>query len=117
MPVQLKKPVELYRGDDIRKAVRLKDKNTGEYLDLTGWTGASQLRSTPGSPTVAGTFTIEIADQLTETGRVYLVMPRAQSAVLPLGNLAWDLELTNTADEKMTVLYGTMTVVEDVTRV
>lgn len=86
--------------------------NTGETLNLDGYTAASQMRKHYTSSN-SHAFTCEISDDTL----VVLTMTAAQTANLVSGRYVYDVELTHTDTGVVSrVMEGIVTVTPNVTR-
>lgn len=85
-------------------------------MDLTGWTGRSQIRPNESSAVILGTFTVTIADQVAVPGGVLLDMAPADTSLLPVTGGKYDVELTAPDGTVRTYLKGDVTVLPEVTR-
>ena len=107
-----------------------KDAN-GVGIDQTGRTFTGQLRSKYNSSIVAGTFTITLANQITDPGKIIITMSAANTALIPvdpptanckdkdnrpLTIYQYDIEATNVDLTKDRVLQGIASVSPEVTR-
>jgi hypothetical protein len=119
--------ISLYRGDDFGLMLRVYSGTfsgaayvKGAPLDLTGWTGAAQVRANEDGA-LLGQFEVGIVMPQTtpaNTGRIYVSMLGSETAALAAAGI-WDLELTDDSDPPLvfTYLKGKVTVTKDVTRV
>jgi len=100
----------LYRGDTRRIAFLLwEDEGKTTPVDTTGATAAAQIRGAPGGPVL-----VNMECTIPIQGRVEVAVPASQSANLtPRG--VWDLQLTMSGGDIMTVVAGRVCVVLDVT--
>jgi hypothetical protein len=91
--------------------------NTDDTLfDLTGYTGASQIRKSYSSSSASATFTVSFASDRT-TGELTLSLTAAQTASLDEGRYVYDVEVTKTSDSSVTrVIQGIVTVSPNVTK-
>jgi hypothetical protein len=78
----------LYQGDDFAMTLTVTD-DTGNPVDISAGTVAAQIRSSRGSPAVAGTFLASISG----TNVVKLGLPATVSTTLPQ-LCVWDCKLT-----------------------
>ena len=86
----------------------------GIALDLTGYTGAAQIRKEYTSSNAAATFTVTIT---AEDGQVDLSLTAAQTANLTAGEYLYDCELTQTSSNKVSrIVEGKVTVTPEITR-
>lgn len=83
-------------------------------VDLTGYTGAFQLRSTIDAATslYAGTVTFGTRSE----GLFSMVIPTADTAAFDFSTAVYDLELSTAAGEVNLVLRGTAALIKEVTR-
>lgn len=118
--------ISIYKGDSFdfffRVRNRVFDPATqtyvpGTYVDLTSWTGKSQIRATEDTPTVIAEFTVTIANQATAPGGVLLSLSPAITSGLPPTGGKWDVQLTNPTAEVRTFIRGSVLVTKEVTRV
>ncbi len=86
----------------------------GIALDLTGYTGAAQMRKEYSSANAAATFTVTIT---AVDGQVDLTLTAAQTANLIAGDYVYDCELTLTASNTVSrIVEGKVKVTPEVTR-
>ena len=71
------------QGSDYELGVTIKD-STGALIDLTDHTFTGQVRKTASDLIVQASFTFEILDQVTNTGRVNIKMDAATSSGITL---------------------------------
>lgn len=114
----------IYQGDSFDFFFRVRERVydallqefvAGAYINLTGWTGKSQIRATPDAADVLADFSVTISNQTTTPGGVLLRLTNAQTAALPPGGV-WDVQLINTAGEVKTFIGGRVIVPREVTR-
>ena len=108
-----RKPITIYQGDTVSYTVTYKEGTSGAEVgvDLTGATLAGQIKALD-SATVVATFTVTAdADQVTYPGKMSVVLPAAQSELLTVPNMRWDLEVTWPDTSVQTLLYGPVSVV------
>jgi hypothetical protein len=119
--------LDITRGDFFSFFFRIKDKNpdgsTGDFHDLTGWTGIAQIRESVDAPTPLAEFDINFADQTAYPGGVLISLDEVVTATLNFtGNTVskvigvWDVQLTNELGEPNTFLTGNVTLWKDVSR-
>ena len=84
-------------------------------FDLTGYTGASQVRKSYSSSSASATFTVSFASDRS-TGQVTLTLTPTQTAALEEGRYVYDVEVTSTDRTVTRVLQGTVTVSPNATR-
>lgn len=104
----------LVQGDDVAETFTFRD-DTGTAIDITGYTFAAQMRPYPSSSSVTATFTVAISGA-GSGGTVTMTLARAVTATISAGRYHWDLEWTDTANRKRTLLAGVAVVLEEVTR-
>lgn len=86
----------------------------GLAVDLTGFTGAAQIRKEYSSSNVAATFTVTITP---EDGKIELTLTAAQTANIVAGDYVYDCELTRTASNTVSrIVEGKVLVTPEVTR-
>jgi len=87
--------------------------STGQALDLTGYTVASQMRKSYTSSTAyAFTASLYVAAQ----GKVRIQLTAGQSEAIPPGRYLYDLEVTSSAGAKKRVVEGIVTVTPQITQ-
>lgn len=102
---------------------RLKD-NSGNVVDITGYTFRSQIRKTPTSTLVEGaTAVFNVVDY---TGGVFtfeftadvtaLLTADAESETAPASIYVWDMEMQDTAGRVIPLVYGKVNVFREVTK-
>ncbi len=109
-------PITIFQGDDFDLIFRIKN-DAGEYLDLTGFFPAAQIRASVDSPDVLAQFSATLSNQTVSPGGVILALTPAQTDELPASGGVWDVQLENSIrTEIRTYLSGRVTVIEQVTR-
>lgn len=83
-------------------------------FDITGLEFKAQARTSPGSPSLYATFTVEVLDEA--TGRIRLSLAKSETEYLP-ARLFWDLQATSPTDDtyEQTFLRGQVFVTQEVT--
>tara|TARA_Y100000310_G_C20629232_1_gene787651 strand:- start:519 stop:860 length:342 start_codon:yes stop_codon:yes gene_type:complete len=91
--------------------------NTDDTLfNLTGYTGASQIRKSYSSSSASATFTVAFATDRT-LGQLTVSLTAAQTALLDEGRYVYDVEVTKTSDSTVTrVIQGIVTVSPNATK-
>ena len=85
-------------------------------FDLTGYTGASQIRKSYSSSSASATFTVSFDTDRT-TGKITISLTPTQTAALEEGRYVYDVEVTKTEDSSVTrVIQGIVTVSPNATR-
>jgi hypothetical protein len=119
------KDIVLYQGDDYSFFFRVRERVwddftnqwvPGNYVNLTNWSGKSQIRATASSGTILAEFTVVFPNQATTPGGVLLQLTDTQTAALVNPTAVWDVELVNTTNERRTFIAGIVTVIPEVTR-
>lgn len=115
--------LHLFRDRDYQKTILFTDKQTGNPLDLAGWTGKAEIRSkkicdcAPDPCTcVLETFTVNVFGS---EGKVVLALTDTETLALALdtGEEAyWDLVLTDGSGNRWPYLEGSVVIHETVTR-
>lgn len=105
-------PINIRIGDTETISVAVQD-SAGAPVNITGRTYAAQMRSTTGASTVLATFTCSIVSGA--GGTLTASLSAATTAALSAGLAVWDLQETN-GSTITTLLAGSVTIVQDVTR-
>jgi hypothetical protein len=98
------------QGVDFTTTVNVTD-DYGDPIDLTGYSGAAQIRKHYTSLT-AYSFTVEV----NSTGDVHLTLSANTSNTIPAGRYVYDCELTDSSNKKSRIVEGIVTVTPQVTR-
>ena len=102
------------QGASFKAEIDVKDSD-GDALNLTGYTGAGQMRKTYSSSTKTD-FTVEFKSPRT-TGTLAILLTAAQTNAIKAGRYVYDVEVTKTADSEVTrVIEGQIDVTPGVTR-
>ena len=88
--------------------------DSGSATDLTGYTGAAQIRKHYTSNT-ATNFTVTFGTPRTD-GKLTLSLGRTVTANIADGRYVYDVELTNSANTRTRLVEGIVTVTPQVTR-
>jgi len=102
------------QGADYSAAIDVTD-NDGDNLDLTGYTGAGQIRKTYSSSTAVD-FTVSVATPAT-SGILNISLTNAQTNAMKAGRYVYDIEITSTAGIKTRVLEGQLEITPGVTTI
>ena len=86
----------------------------GSAMGLSGYSAASQFRSTHDSGTVAGTITSNVTNA--SGGVLTLSMTATQTGNIEEGIYVYDVEITSSAGAVTRILQGKVTVTPQVTR-
>lgn len=102
--------VSVVRGDTLRLRVDLAD-DSGQPVDVTGWSWLSQVRAAPDSiPLVP--VTVEVLDA--PGGVLELSIDDEVTAGMQPADYVWDLQATDEADDVRTIISGGLRVRSDV---
>lgn len=99
------------QGTDYSTVIDVTDEN-GDIVDLTGYTGAAQIRKHYSS-TAQTAFTVSISEQ---GGTVTLSMNAATTNAILAGRYVYDCELKTSSNVVSRLLEGVVTVTPQVTR-
>jgi len=101
------------QGADFALALELAQ--DGTVVNLANHTATAQLRPTPTSSTLSGTFTCQITSA--SEGKLKMSMGYATTANIVAGKYYYDLELYNSSANTMTrLIQGVARVTQNVTR-
>jgi len=89
------------------------DNIDGTPLDLTGYTGASQIRKHPDSVNATVSFTVSFIDRT--NGRIRVSLGRTTTAEIKPGRYMYDVMLTDDSDNKSIVIEGNVLASQDIT--
>jgi len=104
------------RGDDVRITIRVRENvydpvtqtyTPGDYIDLTGWTGASEWRPDPDSTTLETAVVTMDPDQVTHKGQFTVELTDIQGRNIEDG-WGFDIELDDPSGFKQTYIKGTV---------
>lgn len=107
----IKAHLQIDQGASYSTSIDVTDDN-GDPVDLTGYTGAAQMRKHYTS-TNAHAFTVSIANA---SGVVTLSMNAAVSGNISPGRYVYDCELTDTQGTVSRLVEGIVTITPQVTR-
>lgn len=99
------------QGTDFTTTLNVTDTD-GNPVDLTGYTGAAQIRKHYSSAT---SFDFEVATGNT-SGEVVLSMNASVSNTIPYGRFVYDCELTDSSGSISRIVEGMVTISPQVTR-
>jgi hypothetical protein len=71
------------QGEDFTLQVELRDENN-DPIDLTGHVFSGQMRNTASSDDIAASFSFNILDQITDTGKVEILLAASVSSAMTL---------------------------------
>ena len=100
------------QGATFTRLLTLKENDSA--MNLTGYSAASQMRSTADTSTVAGTFTATVSNA--SAGQITLSMTATQTGNIEEGIYVYDTEITSGAGAITRILQGKVTVTANVTR-
>ena len=101
------------QGTDFSAEVIVEDAN-GDVANLTGYTGAGQIRKTYSSSTAVA-FAVVVTNAA--AGLITLTLTNAQTNTMKAGRYVYDVEITKTANgEKTRVVEGQVTINPGVTQ-
>ncbi len=100
-------------GTTFSETFTLESATTNSPFNLTGYTGAAQMRKHAGAST-GHDFTVELPEPLT-TGQIILSMSATATAAIKAGRYVYDIVITS-GTNKQTVVEGNVLVREGVTR-
>ena len=102
----------LEQGTTFSRLLTLKENDS--VMNLTGYSVASQMRSTHDSGTVAATFTAVVSDA--SNGQITLSMTNSTTSGIEEGIYVYDLEITASTGAVTRILQGQVIVTPEVTR-
>ena len=101
------------QGATFSRLLTLKENDS--VMNLTGYSVASQMRSTHDSNTVVGTFAGTVSNG--SGGEITLAMSNSTTGGIEEGIYQYDVEITNGSSGRVTrILQGKVTVTPQVTR-
>ena len=86
----------------------------GSAMNLTGYSVASQMRSTHDSSTVVATFSGSVTNA--SSGQLTLSLTNSQTSAIEEAIYVYDVEITSGAGAVTRILEGNVTVTPEVTR-
>jgi len=101
------------QGTDFSTTITVTD-DDGNVTDLTGYTGAGQIRKHYESSDSTA-FTVAFGSPRTD-GQVTLSLTRTVTANIEAGRYVYDVELTSAANTRSRLVEGIVTVTPEVTR-
>lgn len=102
----------LEQGATFSRRLTVQENNSA--LDLTGYTGRAQMRSTHDSDSIALSFTVAISDAT--NGILSMSASATSTASLTPGQYVYDVEIESSAGSVTRLLQGTVTVNPEVTK-
>lgn len=117
--------MHIAQGSDFSLLVTLKEKDTQQEIDLTGYVFSGQIRKTISDEEVQASFQFEVRDQSLHTGQFYIKLPASASTAIELPNtrcttrpitkMVYDIESDNNGSKKRW-LEGVVEISPEVTR-
>lgn len=107
-----RKDLTLYQGADYSLSLQLKQPD-GAVVDLTGWTGKSEIRNRAGGRLLA-TFGLDI--NTTKVNTIILSLPYTTTTTIQQGEYEWDLFLQDAVGKRSKYLEGKVIVDPAVTQ-
>ena len=89
------------------------DNIDGTPLDLTGYTGKSEVRKHPESVGAATTFSLTFVDRT--NGRFRLSLSKQQSSAVKPGRYSYDVMFTDSSNKKSIVVEGNVLATQEIT--
>lgn len=89
------------------------DNIDGTSLDLTGYTGKSEVRKHPDSVGAATTFSLTFVDRT--NGRFRLSLSKEQTSTLKPGRYSYDVMFTDSSNKKSIVVEGNVLATQEIT--
>lgn len=113
------------QGTTFKRTITVKN-SLDVAVDLTGSTFRGQIRKTPSSQTVAATFVCTLLNQITDTGKVDIVISAENTALIPLAtaskplltseNFVYNIEWVKPDSSVVRILEGLAIVSPEVTK-
>lgn len=109
----------VFQGTATVKYINMKERSTGDPIDISGWTLRAQLRDTPSASTALAELTTEnggfvLVDEV--NGRMALVLDDAITELLPVGRIHFDVLRENAPEGPQWIFGGSFLVRQAVTR-
>jgi len=101
----------IYRDRDFSQTFYLK--NLGVAMDLTGYTGKAEIRENKDDANLIVAFQVTIDPLI---GSIVISLTDTQTILLPVGDMAWDLVLTDPHGARQNYLEGQVKILGTVTR-
>lgn len=102
----------LEQGATFSRRLTVEENNSA--LNLTGYTGRAQMRSTHDSSSIALSFTVAVSDAT--NGILSMSASATSTAGLTPGQYVYDVEIESSAGTVTRLLEGTVTVNPEVTK-
>ena len=104
----------IYQGETLKVVVRCNDAETGEPMDLTGFTPRSQIRVNFEDLVPVATFTASWLDA--SVGAIYLYLSAEETAALDFNKAKYDVEIEDEAGDVTRVVMGTVALSKEATK-
>lgn len=96
---------EIEQGVDLSVPIQIKNKATGNPVDITSWTFACQLREKFSDVSALLTPTVTVVD--VSLGKIQIDFTNSQTAGLPAGRtVVYALEATRADGKKIRIIQG-----------
>lgn len=89
-PIVQRVPMAIYRNGDWSVLLRIKDRTTGNPVDITNWVFKCQLRKTPDASTITASAVFTLVDG--PAGEVRMTFDAAVRRAIPCGPFPNDAE-------------------------
>ena len=100
------------QGTTFNRVLTLQE--NGSAMNLSGYSVASQIRSTHDSSSVVGTISCTVSSAA--NGQITLSMTNSTTSAIEEGIYVYDIEITSAAGSVTRILQGSVTVSPEVTR-
>ena len=100
------------QGTTFNRVLTLQE--NGSAMNLTGYSVASQMRSTHDSSSIVATFSGSVTNA--SSGQLTLSLTNSQTSAIEEAIYVYDVEITSGAGAVTRILEGTITVTPEVTR-
>lgn len=118
--IQILGDIEWYRGDSFSFGIRIKDKRTAEYIDLTGYsfllTVNSEEDPSDSSKTLFQVVGVLDEDQVLNKGWVYFTPKISDTADALIDTYYYDIQLMQSVGRPRTVAKHSFTLLQDITK-
>lgn len=104
----------IQQGVSYNQTITLKDKQSGQPLNLTGCTAAAQIRGTYNDLVPAAEFTTYIG--IGTDGKIQISLTPEQTSAIMIDRGVYDIELTYPGGVKDRILQGNVVISKEVTR-
>jgi len=101
----------IYRDRDFSQTFYFK--SLGVAMDLTGYTGKAEIRENKDAATLIVAFQVTVDPLI---GSIAISLTDTQTILLPVGDMAWDLVITDPHNLRQNYLEGQVKILGTVTR-